>query len=212
MDIAWVNITVGTSNPVLSQLEVNLDKLEADVKNTMVVSVLLQDADGTTQMDGSVQGRVAFGSQSSNFTMHDDGAGNDEVANDGIYTATVTTKPSAEQWATVEVWALDDDMSSNVVKEQLSIHEASGIEGVFGLLGSTGVTTFAAAILILGLIGGLYVLRSKRQLAADLELIESWGGGIGAGQGFDLGEDDTPPKLPDMTAEAPPAMSDFDEV
>ena len=112
----------------------------------------------------------------------------------------------------LRVWALDDDMSSNVVKEQLSIHEASGIEGVFGLLGSTGVTTFAAAILILGLIGGLYVLRSKRQLAADLELIESWGGGIGTGQGFDLGEDDTPPQLPDMTAEAPPAMSDFDEV
>ena len=110
------------------------------------------------------------------------------------------------------IWALDDDMSSNVVKEQLSIHEASGISGVFGLLDSTSVTTFLAAILILGLIGGLYVLRSKRQLAADLELIESWGGGIGTGQGFDLGEDDTAPQLPDMSAEAPPAMSDFEEV
>jgi len=212
MDTAWVNITVGTSNPVLSQLEVNLDKLEADVKNTLVVNVLLQDADGTTQMDGSVQGRVAFGSESVEFQMYDDGAGNDEVANDGIYTGIVTTNPGPEQWATVEVWALDDEMSSNVVKEQLSIHEASGISGVFDLLGSTTVATFIAAILILGLIGGLYVLRSKRQLAADLELIESWGGGLGTGQGFDLGEDDTPPQLPEMTAEAPPAMSDFDEV
>ena len=122
--MAWVNITVGTSNPVLSELVVNLDKLEADVKNTMVVTVLLQDADRTTQMDGSLQGRVAYGSESIEFSMHDDGAGNDEVADDGIYTATLTVKPGAEEWATVEVWALDGDMSSNVVKEQLAIHEA----------------------------------------------------------------------------------------
>jgi hypothetical protein len=212
MDMAWVNITIGASNPVLSQLEINLDKFEADVKNTFVVSIFLQDADGTTQMEGSVQGRVSFGSNSDDFSMYDDGAGNDAVAGDGIYTATMTTKPSAEKWASVEVWALDGDMSSNVVKDQLEIHEATGISGVFGLLGSTGVVTLVAVILILALIGGLFVLRSKRQLAADLELIESWGGGLGTGQGFDLGEEETAPKLPDMTAEAPPAMSDFDEV
>ena len=212
MDMAWVNITVGTSNPVLSELVVNLDKLEADVKNTMIVTVLLQDADRTTQMDGSLQGRVAYGSESIEFSMHDDGAGNDEVAADGIYTATLTVKPGAEEWATVEVWALDDDMSSNVVKEQLAIHEASGISGVFGLLSSTGVVELVATVLILLLIGGVYVLRSKRQLAADLELIESWGGGLGPGQGFDLGEEETAPELPDMSAEAPPVMSDFDEV
>ena len=212
MDMAWVNITVGTSNPVLSELVVNLDKLESDVKNTMVVTVLLQDADRTTQMDGSLQGRVAFGSESIEFSMHDDGAGNDEVADDGIYTATLTVKPSAEEWATVEVWALDGDMSSNVVKEQMAIHEASGISGVFELLSSTGVVELVATVLILLLIGGVYVLRSKRQLAADLELIESWGGGLGPGQGFDLGEEETAPQLPDMSAEAPPAMSDFDEV
>ena len=212
MDMAWVNITIGASNPVLSQLEINLDKFEADVKNTFVVSIFLQDADGTTQMEGSVQGRVSFGSNSDDFSMYDDGAGNDAVAGDGIYTATMTTKPSAEKWASVEVWALDGDMSSNVVKDQLEIHEATGISGVFGLLGSTGVVTLVAVILILALIGGLFVLRSKRQLAADLELIESWGGGLGTGQGFDLGDEETAPKLPDMTAEAPPAMSDFDEV
>ena len=210
-DVAWINVTKGTSNPVLSQLAVNLDQLEADVKNTFVVSVLLQDVDGTTQMEGSVQGRVSFGSNSEEFSMHDDGAANDAVAGDGIYTATITTNPSAEEWASVEVWALDGDMSSNVVKEQLAIHEASGISGVFGLLGSTGVVGIVAIILILALMGGLYVLRSKRQLAADLELIESWGGGLSTGQGFDLGDEETAPQLPDMTAETPPAMSDFDE-
>ncbi|MCH2637572.1 MAG: right-handed parallel beta-helix repeat-containing protein [Candidatus Thalassarchaeum sp.] len=209
MDMAWINITVGTSNPVLSNLEVNLAELEGDVKNTLVVSVFLQDADGTTQMDGSVQGRVSYGSNNDEFMMYDDGAGNDAVAGDGIYTGVMTSNPGSEEWASVEVWALDDDMSSNVVKEQLSIRHASGISGVFGLLGSNGVVALAAIILIFGLMGGLYVLRSKRQLAADLELIESWGGGLGAQQGFDLGEEETAPDLPDMEAETPPPMSDF---
>ena len=34
---------------------------------------------------------------------------------------------------------------------------------------------------------------------------------MGAEQMFDLGDDETAPKLPDMEAEAPPAMSDFGE-
>ena len=46
---------------------------------------------------------------------------------------------------------------------------------------------------------------------SGLMLIESWGGGMGAEQMFDLGDDETAPKLPDMEAEAPPAMSDFGE-
>ena len=141
--------------------------------------------------------------------MHDDGKGSDEVAGDGIYTGTITTNPGTENWASVEVWALDGDLSSNVIKEQLSINHASGISGVFSLLGSTGVTALVAVFLVLILTGGIYVLRGKRRLAADLELIESWGGGLGAEQVFDLGEEETAPKLPDMEAEAPPVMSDF---
>ena len=210
-DTAWVNITVGKSNPVLSQLTVNMDELEGDIKNDLVVTVFLQDADGTTQMEGSVQGRVSFGSTNNEFAMVDDGTGSDETAGDGIYTGTISTNPGAENWASVEVWALDGDLSSNVVKEQLSVHHASGISGIFDLLGSTGITALVALVLILALVGGLYVLRGKRRLAADLELIESWGGGMGAEQMFDLGDDETAPKLPDMEAEAPPAMSDFGE-
>ena len=207
--MAWINITVGASNPVLSQLTVNLNELESDVKNTLVVSVFLQDADGTTQMEGSVQGRVSYGSNSDEFTMYDDGAGSDAVAGDDIYTGIMTTHPGTEEWASVEVWALDGDLSSNVVKDQLAIHQAAGISGVFGLLGTNGVVALVAILLIFGLMGGLYVLRSKRQLAADLELIESWGGGLGADQGFDLGEEETAPDIPDMEAEGPPPMSDF---
>ena len=54
------------------------------------------------------------------------------------------------------------------------------------------------------------MLRNKRRLAADLEMIESWGGGLGDGEGgFDLGEQERAPDLPDMDADAPPSMSDF---
>ena len=210
-DTAWVNITVGKSNPVLSQLTVNMDELEGDIKNDLIVTVFLQDADGTTQWKAVSKGEFLFGSTNNEFTMVDDGTGGDETAGDGTYTGTITTNPGAENWASVEVWALDGDLSSNVVKEQLSVHHASGISGIFGLLGSTGITALVALVLILALVGGLYVLRGKRRLAADLELIESWGGGMGAEQMFDLGDDETAPKLPDMEAEAPPAMSDFGE-
>ena len=96
-----------------------------------------------------------------------------------------------------------------MVNEQLAIYQETGISGVFGLLGTNGVVAMVAILLIFALMGGLYVLRSKRQLAADLELIESWGGGLGAEQGFDLGEEETAPDVPDMEAEAPPPMSDF---
>ena len=144
--------------------------------------------------------------------MYDDGAGSDAVAGDGIYTGIVTTKPGSDfEWATVEVVALDGDMTSNWVKEPLRIHHASGLLGMEDLLRSNGVVALVAILLIFALMGGLYVLRSKRQLAADLELIESWGGGLGAEQGFELGEQETAPDLPEMDAEAPPPMSDFGE-
>ena len=47
--------------------------------------------------------------------------------------------------------------------------------------GSTGVLAIVAVMLTLALLGGLTVLRNKRRLAADLEMIESWGGGLGDG-------------------------------
>jgi hypothetical protein len=108
------------------------------------------------------------------------------------------------------VWASDGEMSSNVVKEQLKINQATGMSGIAGLLGSTGILAIVAVMLTLALLGGLTVLRNKRRLAADLEMIESWSGGLGDGAGgFDLGEQERAPDLPDMDADAPPAMSDF---
>jgi hypothetical protein len=211
-DVAWVNVTVGASNPVLSNLDVSLKTLEADVSNTMIVSVRLLDADGTTQLEGAVNGRLLVAGKEHSFTLLDDGSGQDIIAGDGMYTGVLTTTVEAdgEQWALLEVWASDGEMSSNVVKEQLKINQASGMSGIAGLLGSTGVLAIVAVMLVLALLGGLTVLRNKRRLAADLEMIESWGGGLGDGEGgFDLGEQERAPDLPDMDADAPPSMSDF---
>ncbi|GIS43685.1 MAG: hypothetical protein Ct9H90mP16_07550 [Candidatus Poseidoniales archaeon] len=177
----------------MSQLTVNMDELEGDIKNDLIVTVFLQDADGTTQMEGSVQGRVSFGSTNNEFTMVDDGTGGDETAGMGpnwykFY------KSWSENWASVEVWALDGDFHPSGQRTVVS-SSCIGISGIFGLLGSTGITLCCVGS-HLGL--GWWFLRSrgKRRLAADLELIESWGGGMGAEQMFDLGMM-KPPQTPE---------------
>jgi len=211
-DTAWVNVTVGSSNPVLSELEVNLAELEADSDNSMIVHVLLSDADGTTQLEGSVNGLLIASGQEFEFELLDDGNGQDHIAGDGIYSGVVSASIGAGGFASVEVWAADGEMSSNVVKQTLPIHEASGLSGFASILGSDAVVGIIGLLLVLALIGGLVVLRNKRRLAADLELIESWGGGLGRGSGgFDLGDEEAAPDIPDLEADAPPAMSDFGE-
>ena len=170
----------------------------------------LLDADGTTQLEGAVNGRLLVAGKEHSFTLLDDGSGQDIIAGDGMYTGVLTTTVEADEWAILEVWASDGEMSSNVVKKQLKINQASGMSGIADLLGSTGVLAIVAVMLVLALLGGLTVLRNKRRLAADLEMIESWGGGLGDGEGgFDLGEQERAPDLPDMDADAPPSMSDF---
>ena len=46
---------------ILQKEYIDQSKLEIDVMNTVVVSVVLSDADGTTQMDGSVNGLLMAG-------------------------------------------------------------------------------------------------------------------------------------------------------
>ena len=212
-DTAWVNVTVGASNPVLSELDLNLQQLESEVRNTVVATVLLQDADGTTQLEGAVLGRLLIGGEGHEFTLLDDGVGHDVIAGDGIYSGAISADVEDGEWASIEVWAADGEMSSNVVKDQLPIHSAAGLTGFAAILGSNFVLGIVGVLLLMGLIGGLVVLRGKRRLAADLELIESWGGGLGQGSGgFDIASEEPAPDLPDMDAPAPPVMSDFGEV
>ncbi|MBN17628.1 MAG: hypothetical protein CMB37_05675 [Euryarchaeota archaeon] len=209
IDMAWVNITVGSSNPILTQLETNIQELEGDVSNTLVVSVVLQDPDGTTQANGIVQGRIDYVSKEVEFELYDDGGGADEFPGDGIFTGTIKTNPGSEEIAVIKVWAMDGDTSSTVVQKQLNVNHAAGLPGIFGLMESTGVIALVAIILILILLGGFYRLSSQRRLAADLELIESWGSGLNSIGDVELGEEETAPSEPNMDAEAPPALSDF---
>ena len=213
-DTAQISIIVGSSNPILSGLEIDQSKLEIDVMNTVIVSVVLSDADGTTQMDGSVNGHLMAGGNEYSFILLDDGSGEDLLANDGIYTGVLSTEITSDaSFGLIEVWASDGDLMSNTVKKQLPINKPKGMSGIAELLSSTGIIALAGAMLVLAILGGLNVLRNKRRLAADLEMIESWGAGLGGGTvGFDDIVDETGPKEPDMDAEAPPGMSDFGEL
>ncbi|MED5487377.1 MAG: hypothetical protein VYB40_06770, partial [Candidatus Thermoplasmatota archaeon] len=156
-----------------------------------------------------VQGRIDYVSKEVEFELYDDGGGADEFPGDGIFTGTIKTNPGSEEIAVIKVWAMDGDTSSTVVQKQLNVNHAAGLPGIFGLMESTGVIALVAIILILILLGGFYRLSSQRRLAADLELIESWGSGLNSIGDVELGEEETAPSEPNMDAEAPPALSDF---
>ncbi len=209
-DTAWINLTIGASFPVLSDLDSDLDELEYDVINTMQITVNLADADGTTLRDGSVLGVLKVGGEEHSFTLHDDGAGGDAMAGDGIWSAVLTAKIGDAQWASLEVWAVDGDTTSDVMRQQIPVRTPAELSGFLERLGSVGLYGLLATTLVLGIIGFLVQLRSRRRLADDLAMIESWGGGLGEGSGgFDLIDESAPLEEPDLDAPTQPALSDF---
>jgi len=211
-DTAWINLTIGASFPVLSDLKSDLDELEVDIINTMKITVRLTDDDGTTLREGSVQGVLKVAGEEHTFTLHDDGAGGDVTAQDGIWTVILSAKIADAQWGSLEVWAIDGDTTSDVMRKQIPVRTPAELSGVLDRLGSFGLYSLIGVIITLGIIGFLIQMRSRRRLAEDLAMIESWGGGLGEGSGgFDLMDDSEPLEEPDLDAPAPPSLTDFGE-
>ena len=210
-DTAWVNITVGKSNPVLSQLTVNMDELEGDIKNDQSsrYSCRMLMEPPKWKAVSKDEFRLAQQTMNSPWLMMVQAAMKQRAMEPTLVQLLQILEQRIGPASKFGLWMEIFHPTWSKNSCQFIMHQ--GIFGIFGLLGSTGITALVALVLILALVGGLYVLRGKRRLAADLELIESWGGGMGAEQMFDLGDDETAPKLPDMEAEAPPAMSDFGE-
>ncbi|MEE2812065.1 MAG: right-handed parallel beta-helix repeat-containing protein [Candidatus Thermoplasmatota archaeon] len=209
-DTAWINVTISPTVPVISDLSVNLDTLEAESENTLTASVYLSDLDGTTQLEGTVNGKLSVAGEVFNFVLKDDGEGDDEVQGDDIYTGTLVADIGTSNLGTLEIWAADGDYSSNEISKQIPIEETDTVSGIAAILSSPAFVALVVILLVLTLIGGLYILRNKRQLAADLEMIESWGAGLPENDGgFGNMVDDAAPDVPDLDADAPPAMSDF---
>ncbi|MDP6905880.1 MAG: hypothetical protein QF440_00495 [Candidatus Thalassarchaeaceae archaeon] len=213
-DTAWVNVTLNPTDPVLSNLNLDVDKLVADSSNTFTVSVQLSDEDGTTQLDGSVNGVLKVAGESFSFTLLDGDEPNcEECKGDNVYTAEVTADIGSSDAAKLEVWAADGEYSSEIISLTIQVEKSGDETGIAAILSSPGVISIAGIMLILAIIGGLMTLRSKKQLAADLEMIESWGTSLSGNEtNFDSIADEGSPEEPNMDAELPPALSDFGDV
>ena len=182
-DTAWLNLTLGSSNPVLSDLSLDVLALNAGELNTVTITVQLDDPDGTTHASGTVEGVLKVAGDSHPFVLLEDEGGQ--------WSATVSARIAEANYASVEVWASDGEMSSNVIKKQVNVHGGEGGSSLGDWFAESGIGILAAVFGLLALAGGVFVLVRRRSLARDLEMIESWGGGLGAGA-TGLAEDDAP--------------------
>jgi len=115
---ASVNITSMSSSPRLSDLMYEPSEIIADVNIQMVVSVILDDPDGTTNQ---VQARIAMNGVGDIFSLNDNGSGADTVAGDGIWTGSISWTPPGTGYAKIEAWATDGDTVSLPISQQIEV-------------------------------------------------------------------------------------------
>jgi hypothetical protein len=174
---ATVNISVGMSNPTLRSLQVDPSKLTSGVPMLVTVTVILEDADGTTEI---VRARLSHAGESETFDLFDDGQSGDEIAGDGVWTGRLRYTALGGGWARVEAWAEDGDMVSPTLKMDIEIAGGSNAVSFVTDLASNGLGIVLGLLGLLLLSGMFIMFRRRRNLNRDLDLIESWGTG-----GFD---------------------------
>ncbi len=166
-----INLTIGSSSPQLYELEVNPVVFENDDPTPVLITVRLVDPDGTTN---SVRGELRSSGVSQAFELRDDGVEGDQYANDGIWTYLSIWTLSGST-ARVEVWALDGDTVSPGLVEIVQIDTPEETNLVDWLLGSG--LPFLIVVLTVAIMAGIaYVGTRRRQIAKDLDMIESWSG------------------------------------
>lgn len=171
-DIASVNLTIGSSYPVVSNLIISVDSIKQNEPKEVYIFVTLDDADGTTKI---VNGEVISGGISESISLRDDGLGSDKTANDNIWTYRTNWIVSEGNWVRVEVWAIDGDSVSQSQVEIVPIVTEKDANSFYWLLGAglPLILIFMTTSIILGII---YVNNRRIQITKDLELIESWSG------------------------------------
>jgi len=166
-----INLTIGSSSPQLYELEVNPLVFETDDPTPVLITVRLVDPDGTTN---SVRGELRSAGVSQALEFRDDGAEGDQFANDGIWTYLSIWTLSGSN-ARVEVWALDGDVVSPGLVEIVQI-ETPEDTSMFDWLIGNGLP-FIIVVLTLAIMAGIaYVGTRRRQIAKDIDMIESWSG------------------------------------
>ncbi len=165
-----VNLTIGASSPILSQMIISPNEIEMDSPTQMRITVNLEDADGTTQM---VTGVMKISGFELTLIFQDDGTRGDDVAGDGIWTYVGTWLIEEEGWVNVEVWAVDGEFSSPALIETISVEEPQTTSLVSWILGS-GLPYFIVLLAVLILFGMVYQKNRNEAIRRDLEMIESW--------------------------------------
>ena len=169
-DSISINLTIGASSPVLSELIITPNSLVFDEVNAIFVTVKLEDLDGTTQM---LFCKFKAGVIDREFQLRDDGAEGDLIAGDNIWTLETALLIDDGGTAKVEVWAIDGEIVSPVLIELLPI-ESDDERNLISWLFSGGLPLLLVLITISVIIGILYSVQRRKELAKDLEMIESW--------------------------------------
>ena len=168
--LSSVNLTIGASSPILSDMSVSPEELERGVVNSIRITVVMEDVDGTTS---SVGGEMVAGGLSKAFQMRDDGQLGDLVADDGIWTFETNWEITSGSSASIGVWAVDGDTVSPTLMSIIPIVENEGLDIVGWIVGS-GLPVVIVIISILIAVGMVLVANRRREIERDLEMIESW--------------------------------------
>ena len=169
-DSISINLTIGASSPVLSELIITPNSLVFDEVNAIFVTVKLEDLDGTTQM---LFCKFKAGVIDREFQLRDDGTQGDLIAGDNIWTLETALLIDDGGTAKVEVWAIDGEIVSPVLIELLPI-ESDDERNLISWLFSGGLPLLLVLITISVILGILFSVQRRKELAKDLEMIESW--------------------------------------
>ena len=165
-----VNLTIGASSPILSQIMIVPNEIEMDSPTQMRITVNLEDADGTTQV---VRGVMKISGLELTLIFQDDGTRGDDIAGDGIWTYVGTWLIEEEGWVNVQVWAVDGEFTSPALIETISVEEPQTTSLVSWIMGS-GLPYFIAVVGVLILLGMAYQKNRNEAIRRDLEMIDSW--------------------------------------
>jgi hypothetical protein len=169
-DSISINLTIGASSPILSELKITPNSLVFNEVNSIFVTVKLDDLDGTT---GTLFCKFKSGEIDREFQLRDDGAEGDLIAGDNIWTLQTALLIDDGGTAKVEVWAIDGEIVSPVLIELLPIENEED-RNLVSWLFSGGLPLLLVMLTISIILGMLYSIRRRKELAKDLEMIESW--------------------------------------
>ena len=200
---AFANITVEHSWPILDDLLLEPGTLTVGVSETITARAFVVDADMTTW---ECVGWTSQGGIQTEFSLVDDGSSSDEIGGDSVWTGQVKVTPGRDGWMNIEVICrdgpTDEPHLSNRLTDTIRVDGASQQSSFIDVLMDSVVLIILGLLALMIVLGVIYTFARKRRLAADLEMIESWGvGGFGDSDDMSLDGDemvsidDTDPNL-----------------